>query len=60
MIKAIEALFNPANDNPAKINKLIIITTSPTIKIVFLPNLDNMNPEMKGATNNAPPTPQDI
>ena len=60
MIKAIEALFNPANDNPAKINKFTTIILSPTIKIVFLPNRDKMKPDMKGATNNAAPTPHDI
>ena len=55
-----EALSKLAKDRPAKINKLTIIILSPKIKIVFLPNFVKINPDIKGATNSAPPTPHDI
>ena len=55
-----DALSRSAKDNPASIIRLIIIMISPTINIVFLPNLFIINPAKKGEINKAPPTPQDI
>ena len=52
-----EALSLPAKDSPARIIKLTIMIISPTINIVFRPNLFKMNPAKKGEINKAPPTP---